>query len=278
MEQATAAKSRSLFDGTSWSEWDTLATTATTGISTAWQQQAVDLTVYQGQTARIAFFHEANNDSSVGAGWYLDDVSLSQTTPIRFTLDGEGFSGQFTANRQSQYFVVKVPAGGRLCIDLDDLDNQGINEIYVRRGSLPTAGSYNYKFSGTGADQSLCIPDAGAGDWYILVYSDSGPLPGYYTLKVKLSYGITLGSLEPNRISNTTPGTVTISGSGFTPSTSVSLVSGGATYAASAVAVVSSSRIVAEFDFLTIPVGDYALKVSNGTDSSQLPFTVFAGG
>ena len=38
---------------------------------------------------------------------------------------------------------------------LDDLDNLGINELYVRRGALPTPGSYDYRFKVSGADRVL---------------------------------------------------------------------------------------------------------------------------
>ena len=258
-------------------DWVPLITAAPSGTSTGWQQVTVDLTPYQGQAVNLGFLHAANADSSLGAGWYIDDLSLSQQTPSRLTLDDTA-SQQFTENRQGRYSVIQVPAGGHLRITLDDLDNQGINEIYVRRGALPTPGSYDYKFKVTGADQSIFVPDAGAGDWFILVYNDSGPLPGDYTLTVEVTYGVGLESLEPNRIGNTAPGSITILGAGFSPGTTLSLVGANATYSASEVAVVTSSRIVADFDFTAIPVGTYVLRVTNGASSAALPFTVFAGG
>ena len=258
-------------------DWVTLLAAAPSGTSPGWQQVTVDLTPYQGQVVNLGFLHSANSDTSLGAGWYIDDLSLSQQTPSRLTLDDTA-SQQFTENRQGRYSVIQVPAGGHLRITLDDLDNQGINEIYVRRGALPTPGSYDYKFKVTGADQSIFVPDAGAGDWFILVYNDSGPLPGDYTLKVEVTYGVGLESLEPNRIGNTAPGSITILGAGFSPGTTLSLVGVGANYSASEVAVVTSSRIVADFDFTAIPVGTYTLRVTNGSSSAALPFTVFAGG
>ncbi len=267
----------SQFSGNAWSDWQTLTTPATTGTSTAWKQQTIDLTAYQGQKVRIGFLHTANSDSSVGAGWYVDDVSLSSFAPIRITL-GTAITGSFSANRQSQYYVVNVPNGGHLRFDLTDKDGQGITELYVRRGALPTPGTYDYKFKTSGASQSIFAPNAGAGDWFILAYSDSGPLPGDYFLKADISYGVALESLDPNRIGNSVAGTVNISGAGFAPNVAVSLVNGSNTYPAHDVAVVSASKIMAEFNFQAIPVGDYSLRVTSEGKSAELPFTVFAGG
>ncbi|MCB1763276.1 MAG: choice-of-anchor J domain-containing protein, partial [Gammaproteobacteria bacterium] len=259
-------------------EWVTLAVPAQGGQSTGWQMVTVDLTSYQRQQVRLGFLHAADNDSSVGAGWYIDDLSLSQSSPSRIHADsGASTPASFSENRQSHYFVVNVPAGGHFKISLDDLDDQGINELYIKRGSLPTPGSYDYKFDITGADQSIFVPDAGAGNWFILVYNDSGPVPGEYTLNVVLSEGVILSAAEPNQASNTVPGTIRIEGAEFAPNSIVSLVNGADVYQATDVAVVSASEILAEFDFTTIPEGSYQLRVSSGGSSADLPFSVFAG-
>ncbi|MFH0726523.1 MAG: RHS repeat-associated core domain-containing protein [Pseudomonadota bacterium] len=260
-------------------EWMDQHIAASSGTLTEWQIDTVDLTAYQGQEVQIGFFHSANSDASVGAGWYIDDLSLSRTSPSRLALNDESpASRSFTENKQGQYFIIQVPPGGHLRIDLDDLDGEGINELYIRRGALPTPGSYDYKFKTTGADQSIFIPDAGAGDWFILAYNDSGPLPGDYTLEAETSQGIMLEALEPTQTGNTASGAVRISGAGFTPDSTVVLLSGNSAYSATDVAVVSSSSIVAEFDFTTIPPGSYTLRVTSKTSTGDLPFSIFAGG
>ena len=64
--------------------WTTLTVAATNGTSTIWTQAVVDLTAYQGQQVRLGFYHTANSDGSVGAGWYLDNVeSFPPSSPRR---------------------------------------------------------------------------------------------------------------------------------------------------------------------------------------------------
>ena len=170
-----------------------------------------------------------------------------------------------------------MPPGGHLHIGLDDLDNLGINEIYVRRGALPTPGSYDYRFSVAGADQTIFVPNAAAGDWFILAYNDSGPLPGQFTLEVDFIEGVVLQAVSPETIGNTGLGSITIDGAGFDTSTQVSLASDGTFYAATNVSFVSASRIVAEFDFAIVPPNAYQLTVVQGGRTETLPLTVTEG-
>ena len=71
--------------------WTTLNISATNGTSTNWSQAFVDLTPYQGQQVRLGFYHTANSDASVGAGWYLDNLELSSFVPTPLTL-GQPFT------------------------------------------------------------------------------------------------------------------------------------------------------------------------------------------
>ena len=207
----------SIWNGYNWESWNTLLVAATNGISTNWTQVFVDLSAYQGQQARLAFYHTANSDASLGVGWYLDDLELSSFVPTPLTL-GQVTTNSFTTNGQHQFFVVQVPAGGHLRLTLHDLDQLGVNELYICRGALPSAGAYDYRFKVNGAaDQTVFVPDAGAGPWYVLAYNASGPVPGDYTLDAKFSVGVMLESVTPSNIGNSVPGTIAIEGAGFTP-------------------------------------------------------------
>ena len=268
----------STWNGTAWSDWSTVLTAAAPGKSTNWTQVLLDLTAYQGQQARLAFYHTANADGSVGAGWYIDQVELSTFIPSPLNV-GQLTTNRFTANGQAQYYVLSVPPGGHLRLNLNDADHQGVNEVYLRRGSLPSPGLYDARFKVNGAaDQTVFAPDAGAGKWYVLVYNSSGALPGDYSLDAEFSTGVALESVTPSALGNSIPGTLDIRGAGFTPGTMVSLVSGATFYAPTDLGVVSSSQMLAEFDFTVMPVGNYSLQVAAGTNSSELPFTVVGGG
>jgi RHS repeat-associated protein len=257
--------------------WTTLSVAATPGTSTNWSQFVVDLSAYEGQQVHLGFLHEANGNSSVGAGWFIDDVSLSSFVPTPTSL-GSASTNAFTATEQSQYFAVQVPSGGDLQVTLTALSGLGVNEVYLSRGTLPTPGSYDYRFPLNGSpNQTIFVPNAGAGTWYILVYNASGPL-GSYTLTTQFLTGIILNSVSPTSLGNSAAGTVAINGAGFSPGDNVELVDGGNVYPASNVAVLSASQIQADFDFTTVPPGSYSLQISSGANSASIPFTVTGGG
>ena len=164
-------------------------------------------------------------------------------------------------------------------MNLNALVGTGANELYLSRGKLPTPGSYDYRFKANGAaNQTVFAPDAGAGPWYALAYNASGPVPATYTLTADFSTGVLLDSVTPSTIGNSVPGTVAIDGAGFTPDATVSLVNGGSTYSASEVAAVSSTRMLADFDFTLVPTNTYALRVVCGTNTVELPFSIVYGG
>src|ERR1017187_3899161 len=150
---------------------------------------------------------------------------------------GLPLTNTFTANGQYTYFAVQVPAGGHLLINLNALGAQGFNELYLSRGVLPTPGSYDYRFSISGANQTIFAPNAGAGTWYVLAYNAAG----------------------------------------LSQADIVVLVNGANVYAASNVFAVSASQIIADFNFPAIPANNYQLTVSTGTNSASLPFTVIQG-
>jgi len=157
--------------------WTTLTVAATNGTCTNWTLETVDLSAYQGQQVRLGFYHTANSDASVGAGWYLDDMSASSFVPTPLTL-GLPLTNSFTANGQYQYFAVQVPPGGHLQVNLNALAVNGANEVYLSRGVLPSPGSYDYRFIANGtANQTIFAPNAGAGTWYVLAYNAAGAVP-----------------------------------------------------------------------------------------------------
>jgi bacillopeptidase F (M6 metalloprotease family) len=56
--------------------WESVGT-AVANASGGWSLKDVDLTAYAGQTVRIGFFHTTDEFTNfVGAGWYIDDVSV----------------------------------------------------------------------------------------------------------------------------------------------------------------------------------------------------------
>ena len=264
--------------GTNWGPWSTLAVAATNGTSTNWTQFIVDLTPYQGQQVQFGFLHSANNDGSVGLGWYLDDVELSSFVPTPLSLGGT-LTNQFSANGDRAYYVVQFPGDGHLQITLQQLDNLGITELYVRRGGLPTAGVYDYRISNnSGSGQSVLISDAGAGPWYVLAYGNTVSGSGAFTLQATSLTGLILSSLTPARIGNILPATITLDGAGFDNTAQATIQSGASIISSGAVSLISSGRLQATFDVTGVPAGTYTLTVTQGSVSASLPVVIVAGG
>ena len=192
---------------------------------------------------------------------------------------GSSVTNHFGASGDRAYFVVEVPPGGHLHLTLDDLDNLGINEIYARRGAIPTAGAYDYRFSiQGGADQEIFVPDAGPGPWYIMVYAASVPVPGDYAIRADFSTGVILRSITPTRVGNLGPATIAADGAGFGNTPQAALKSGSIVVATGAVSVVSQGHLVADFSLAGVAGGTYQFTVIQGTNSASLPLEVVNGG
>jgi RHS repeat-associated protein len=69
-----------------------------------------------------------------------------------------------------------------------------------------------------------------------------------------------------------------VDGAGFDSTTQAFLQSGAAIVSTGAVTVVSSSRLLAAFNFVGVPGGTYNVTIVEGTNSASLPFQVVNGG
>ena len=84
---------------------------------------------------------------------------------------------------------------------VDGFDDLGFNEVYLRRGSPPTAGEYDARSTNQGgADQTVFVPDAGAGPWYILIIESEVTGTGEYAIQTEVSTGVVLLGLTPYRL------------------------------------------------------------------------------
>ena len=83
--------------GMTWGSWINEGELVASG-SGGWSLKDVDLTAYAGETVRIAFFHIADGIGVVSTGWYVDDITIVQTTPA-FTGDFENGWDHWGADR-----------------------------------------------------------------------------------------------------------------------------------------------------------------------------------
>ncbi len=214
--------------------------------------------------------HQLNNEFAVATDLVIPRLA-----------DGVSTSGRFTASGETRYYRIDVPSGQNLLVRLDDLDDQGANEIYVRFGSLPTRGSFNYRANVSGrADQDVLVPAATSGTWYVMVYGASVSGEGDFTLEAIFSQ-LKITGVVPNSNPSTTEAVLAISGAGFYGAMAVELVAADATaYPGDAVEIDSFSQITATFAADSVPAGVYSIRISRGGDSDTLAnaFEVLSAG
>jgi RHS repeat-associated protein len=196
---------------------------------------------------------------------------------------GETVSGSFTAERRACYYRIEVPAGKNLKVFLDDVDDQGENRLYLRRGFVPTLSAYDFRSEEDGADQRILVPAALGGVWYIMAYV---AVPGTggsgdFSIRVDLSDS-ELISVTPEAHGNASDIVLTLKGAGFFTGAEVRLVkAGGQSYVAGQVDVDSFEQITATFAAGVAPPGEYTVQV-NLPDAENLEladaFTVIDGG
>ena len=245
--------------------------------SGSWERRTWDITPYASQNIQFGFLLSANN-SGTDAGWYLDQFSLETLDPNVLEFGGS-FSGYFPTAGSRALYALEVPAGGHFLFNLDDLDDVGLNEVYLRREAVATAGNYDYKFSGNGADHSVFVPDAGAGTWFILaIGADVSDGDNQYSINVDFSEGIALRSIAPSRVSNSATAPLSITGAGFDNTTKAELRMGGNAVRNGEVERISSSQLTVFVNATDLPVGLYDLVIDQGGNSQSMPIEVFEGG
>ena len=270
--------------GDSWGEWKNLFNTGA-GSSDGWSHVYIDLMKYTGKLVRIAFYHQDRTEDNSGSihhyestGWYIDDIELSHYTAKTIPIS-EAHNNTFEHDNDRHYYVIEVPPGGHLRFILDDHDDTGINEVYLRHGALPSLGEYDYRFTNTGeADQEIFIPGATPGPWYILIYSDSVGKNGDYTIQAEFSTGIIVNRITADSVGNAGPATITIEGGGFDPSTQVLLVQGETTIPVDAVTYISTTKLFVDIDLTGVEPGPYYICVRSGENSDERQFEVTDGG
>ena len=196
------------------------------------------------------------------------------------TLDlGTTFSGVLPGSGSPKWFKTTLPSPGQLLVTLDDSTAGDRNQLYVRRGAPPTREVFDYRFRTLDADEQIFVPDATAGDWYVLVYAEHVPAPSAYTLKAEYS-DLRVTTATPDRYGVGNTMTMTLTGGGFGPGTTVRLVSGNTLVNATAVEVDSFTHATATFDLAGVALGVYDIRAERGTAGFTLPraFTALANG
>jgi len=214
--------------------------------------------------------HQLNNEFAVPTDVVIPELTNGIAVPSEFVVSGD-----------ARYYRIDVPAGQNLFVRLDDADNQGANELYLRRGSLPTRGLYDHRSTALGsADQQLLVPAVISGTWYILAYAQSVS-DGDFTIQADFSSGPKITGVTPAQHGASPTTILTVNGAGFDGATWVALIDGdGIAHPATAISVDSYTQITATFDLTTLAAGIYTVRASSPSGTSNLlnAFEVLPGG
>ena len=219
--------------------------------------------------------------TSSGTGWGAYAFSIQQTSLTDLTAN-TSYSGSLPGNATALLFQVTVPPNQQLLVTLQDPSTSDQNEVYLEYGAPPTRSDYQYRFSTpASANQQVLVPSPDPGSWYILVYSNYVPAPSTFTLTAATG-NMFLLSGTPTNSGNSMPTIMTLTGSGFTSTTQVSMVTGnGTAYPATELTVVSPTQLIATFAAGTVPVGTYTVQATQPDGSSAdllTPFKMGQGG
>jgi RHS repeat-associated protein len=206
---------------------------------------------------------------------------VMQTDPIDLTL-GTPYHGTLAGDSQSQLFRVQLSTASPLQIRLDDPQFADQNEVYVKLGAPPTRADYDDRFTAVAAaDQTVTVPLAASGTWYILTYDAVVPALGGYTLTAVAS-SILLDGVSPTQLGTTRDDTLTLTGAGFDATATVELLAtNGTSYPAHSVDVASPTSLTATFLAGTVPLGVYSVRIARsdgGSSELSNTFTVVQSG
>ena len=198
-------------------------------------------------------------DSGGSTGSYSFELFQTSQTVL---VPGTPYLGTFAGTGQIQIFEVPISVAGPATFTLTDDDTSDHNELYVKYGSAPTLESYGYAADAAGASQNIVVPDAEAGNWYVLVYSEYvASAPASFTLGI--STGLTVSGSNVMTAIVAAPTTLTLTGAGFSPGMTVSLVAAnGTSYTASSTSTNLPTQLTADFAADAVPAGSYTVHVA----------------
>jgi hypothetical protein len=223
----------------------------------------------------------AGNNESQGSG------AATLAVPV-IPLDGAPVSAAFNAQEEQYWFQCLAPAGRDVRFDLDLLAEQGVTELYVGRGFVPTPENFSSRQREWGAPDTSAVA-SGAGNptgpgstnvFYVLAVGRKLPaVPQNFALGA-VTAGFRLERTWPTTVGNAGEVTLDLRGAGFTPYTTFAVRAGAEQRVAVRRSVRESGRVFATFDLSGAPAGPADLVAEGGGLEVALPgaLTVVEGG
>lgn len=208
---------------------------------------------------------EANNSAaSVALTLEIPELELGVTTSDIFSLAGV-----------PHYFQMSSDFNQALRLRLDAL--QGVTELYVRRGAVPTAWLYDFRATNGSPDQELAIPVQEDETYFVMVRAIV-PADVNQRAFTLLADPVSFLASSADVTSADRGGSITIglSGVDFWPGMNVELRDAtGNTFVATDVNYVSSIKVFATFNLTQVPTGVYDVRLSQ--TRREFYYAVLAG-
>ena len=121
------------------------------------------ITIPEGRSGDYVLTAKAISDQIGSYSFAMRETTVTDlplSAPQMGTLPGSG---------AALLYRIQSAGGQPLLISLDHSRNTDRVELYLKRGSAPTRSEYQYRFEAPGADHKLLVPNASAGDWYLLI-------------------------------------------------------------------------------------------------------------
>lgn len=203
---------------------------------------------------------------------------LEQLAPSVIAVGGST-SGTFIAAGQARLFRVDVAVSGPLRFSCRMGTTNARVELYARFGAPPTRSTHEYRATDGAEPQSLVVPAAAAGTWYVLVYAVQIPQEITFILTAE-QRPLLLGRVFPPTSDTDSETLLVLDGDGFTEATAVRLMGAHTNLVAEAVRVRSATELQVVFPAHSIPPGRYDICVTSSGATDCLPgaFTASLGG
>ncbi len=217
------------------------------------------------------------------------DTVLATTSPVPVTVPSLALAAAGAtptpatgtlATGESTAFQLQVPAGQTVQITAG-FNTASAGALLVGYRAVPTqAANLEQAFVPGQSQQQVTLSNTQQGTYFVVLLGEPGAGSGAPFVLTAQEQPFGIDTFTPSSGSNAGAVTVALTGTLFTPETTVSLVApGGTATAAIGVTFQNSTTLEAAFNLSALSAGAYHLKVQNGTQSSTAtaPFTVTTG-
>ncbi len=185
---------------------------------------------------------------------------------------GTSLSGTI-ANGQDLYYRLNATPGTNVELNATfAVDAEA--DLFLEFGSLPTYSSFDQSATDLNdLKPELLLPSGQGGAYYVWLHGGAGAGAGepFTILATLLSFSAT--AFTPSSGENGGQVTMDVTGSGFTPQTTIALQDGGTNVSPLSVTDISGNALNATFDLTNASAGNYQVVVTNAGQSSTAPGT-----